>query len=94
MSGIGSLADHNALVDDWQQLTRAANDAVDDAMKEAQDKAYRLGLERGRQQLVEFSTRLNAAKRADDQHEWSALVAAICKITEKVAPAGVEGSAA
>lgn len=85
MSGIGSKADNDALIDDWHSLTRQANDAVDDALKEAQDKAYRLGLERGRQQLVEFSTRLNAAKRADDQREWSALVAAICKITEAAA---------
>lgn len=82
MSGIGSLADNNALIEDWHQLTRQANDAVDDALKEAQDKAYRLGLERGRLQLVEFSTRLNAAQAANDQREFSALVLAIRKITD------------
>lgn len=79
---IESKSDYNAICDDFYELSRTANDAVDDAFKTAQDRAYRLGLERGRLQLVEFSNRLNAAKKADDQREWGALIEAICKITE------------
>lgn len=81
MSNIGSHADHNATIDDWHRLTRAANDAVDDAVKEAQDLSYQRGLTRGREQLCEFSRRLNAANAADDQRELSALIQAICQIT-------------
>lgn len=34
------------------------------------------------EQLLDFSRRLNAAKAADDQREWSALIDAICKVTQ------------
>ena len=79
---IDSKADLNTMTDDWHRLTRQANDYVDDAVKEAQDLAYSYGLARGREQLLDFSRRLNAAKVADDQREWSALIDAICKVTQ------------
>lgn len=77
-----SKADLNTMTDDWHRLTRQANDYVDDAVKEAQDLAYSYGFARGRKQLLDFSRRLNAAKAADDQREWSALIDAICKVTQ------------
>lgn len=78
---IDSKADLNTMTDDWHRLTRQANDYVDEAVKEAQDLAYGYGLARGREQLLDFSRRLNAAKANDDQREWSALIDAICKLT-------------
>ena len=81
MSNIGSKADHDELAVYWHRETNYLNEKVDDAFKDAQDHAYALGLARGREQLCEFSRRLNAAQAADDQREWSALIQAICQIT-------------
>ena len=77
----GSLSDHSALVDEFHSVTRTANDTVDEAARQAQDHAYALGLARGKADLIDFSKRLNAAKAADNQREWSALIDAICKVS-------------
>ena len=77
---INSKDDLYALTHMWRDRTNRANAVVDDAVKDAQDHAYALGLSRGRAELVDFSQRLNAAKAADDQREWSALIDAICKV--------------
>lgn len=42
-------ADTNALTEYWHRETRHVNDKIDAALKDAQDHAYSLGLERGKE---------------------------------------------
>jgi hypothetical protein len=42
-------ADTNELTEYWNRETRYVNDKVDDALKDAQDHAYALGMKRGKE---------------------------------------------
>lgn len=73
-------ADENALTEYWHRETRYVNDKVDEAFKDAQDHAYALGLKRGKEEMLDYAKRLVAARDAEDQREWTAIISAICKL--------------
>lgn len=73
-------ADTNELTEYWHRETRYVNDKVDDAFKDAQDHAYALGLKRGKEEMLDYARRLVAARDAEDQREWTAIISAICKL--------------
>jgi len=87
-------ADTNELADYWHRETRYVNDKVDDAFKNAQDHAYALGLKRGKEEVTDLAKRLVAARDAEDQREWVAILNALYKIgggdTEKIEGHNVE----
>ncbi len=73
-------ADTNELTEYWHRETRYVNDKVDEAFKDAQDHAYALGLKRGKEEVTDLAKRLVAARDAEDQREWVAILDALYKV--------------
>ena len=73
-------ADTNELVGCWHRETRDVNDKADEAFKDAQDHAYALGLKRGKEEVTDLAKRLVAARDAEDQREWVAILNALYKV--------------
>jgi hypothetical protein len=73
-------ADTTELTRYWHHETNYLNIKIDDAFKEAQDHAYALGLKRGKEEMLDYAKRLVAARDAEDQREWTAIISAICKL--------------
>jgi hypothetical protein len=73
-------ADTNELTEYWNRETRYVNDKVDEAFKDAQDHAYALGLKRGKEEVTDLAKRLVAARDAEDQREWVAILDALYKV--------------
>lgn len=73
-------ADMNELTEYWHRETRYVNDKVDEAFKDAQDHAYALGMQRGKEEVTDLAKRLVAARDAEDQREWVAILDALYKV--------------
>lgn len=87
-------SDENALCDYWHRETKYVNDKVDEALKEAQNHAYDLGLNRGKEEMTDLAKRLVAARNAEDQKEWHALLSVIYRLGEATHNAGGEATGA